>query len=565
MWLVPFLAPFKAPPIASFHSEALAAAFGMLALSALPAFALRLYLPRIALLPLLFTGLILVHLVLGRVPYQQAGLLGALYLLWTVALILLGGLLRRELGLERVAGTLAWFLLCGAAVSAVIGWAQHIESDALSGFMMPRSHDRVWGNLGQANHLGDYLALGLVSTAYLYATGKLRVVWALALAAALVYVLQLTGSRASLLYLTGSIALAGTFFWLERSQVNRRLLGLSIYGLIAFFCIPWLTSWSGAIERLRDSSLAFDERPRIWKAALSMFSDAPLLGVGFRQFGYQHFVVNGTMPEPRVIGFTDNAHNVFLQVMAEFGLAGLIVLVSLAVLWVLGMLRQPRTPAQWWLWALALVVAVHSLLEYPLWYAFFLGVGAIVLGLGDSHGIKLQLSGRARTASLILVAVLAIGWFTLGQLFRDYLVLESFLAFRHRYMDAGAEVNRNATDALLKLRRASLLAPYVELGLARTIRMDADHLADKLVVNGRAMRLFPVEDVVYRHAMLLGLRGEQAQAQRQWDLAAGSYPEESAIALELMRRRVAEGLTQMLPLLEYAREYDRKATRAKGS
>ena len=113
----------------------------------------------------------------------------------------------------------------------MIGWTQHIESEALSGFIMPRSHDRVWGNLGQANHLGDYLALGLVSTAYLYATGKLRVAWALALAAALVYVLQLTGSRASLFYLTGAIAVGRSFFWLERSQVNRRLLGFSIYGL----------------------------------------------------------------------------------------------------------------------------------------------------------------------------------------------------------------------------------------------------------------------------------------------------------------------------------------------
>ena len=177
-----------------------------------------------------------------------------LYLLWTLALILLGGLLRRELGLERVADTLAWFLVCGAALSAVIGWAQHIESQALSGFIMPRSQNRVWGNLGQANHLGDYLALGLVSTAYLYATGKLRLAWALPLAAALVYVLQLTGSRASLLYLTGAIVLAGAFLSLERSQVNRRLLGFSVYALIAFFCIPWLTSWSDMLGGSRTAS-----------------------------------------------------------------------------------------------------------------------------------------------------------------------------------------------------------------------------------------------------------------------------------------------------------------------
>ena len=263
-----------------------------------------------------------------------------------------------------------------------------------------------------------------------------------------------------------------------------------------------------------------------------MFSDAPLLGVGFRQFGYQHFVVNGAMPEPRVIGFTDNAHNIFLQVLAEFGVIGLIVLISLAALWVLGMLRQPRTPAHWWLWALALVVAVHSLLEYPLWYAFFLGVAAIVLGLGDSHGIKLQLSGRARTAPLILVAVLAIGWFTLGQLVRDYLVLESFLAFRHRYMDAGAQANRQ------RYGRSAEAAPGIVARSVCGARSCAHDQHGCPTVWPTSWWSTAARCGCFRSRMsfidmrcCLRLRGEQAQAQRQWDLAAGSYPEERAIAL----------------------------------
>ena len=68
--------------------------------------------------------------------------------------------------------SLAWFLLAGALLSALIGWAQHIDSDALGALMMPRSPDRVWANLGQSNQLADYLSLGLVSTGYLYATGQ---------------------------------------------------------------------------------------------------------------------------------------------------------------------------------------------------------------------------------------------------------------------------------------------------------------------------------------------------------------------------------------------------------
>jgi hypothetical protein len=132
MWLLPFLAPFKAPPIPSFHAENLAAVLGLLAMSALPSSSRRLELPRVGLLLLSFTGLIVVQTLLGRLAYYQVGLLGTLYLLWATGLVILGGVLRRNLGLERVASTLAWFLVAGALVSAVIAWAQYIESDALT-------------------------------------------------------------------------------------------------------------------------------------------------------------------------------------------------------------------------------------------------------------------------------------------------------------------------------------------------------------------------------------------------------------------------------------------------
>src|SRR5690242_9232949 len=73
MLTLPFLAPFKAPPIPSFHPEAIAAAFGLLALSVLPWFATRVELPRIALLPLAMTVLIVVQLAAGKLVFHQVG------------------------------------------------------------------------------------------------------------------------------------------------------------------------------------------------------------------------------------------------------------------------------------------------------------------------------------------------------------------------------------------------------------------------------------------------------------------------------------------------------------
>jgi len=559
MLVLPFLAPFHAPPIASFHPEAIAALFGLLAVSVLPLFATRLEMPRIALLPLAFAGLIMVQLIQGKLVFHQVGLLATLYLLWATALICLAGLLKRELGLERVVATLAWFVLVGALLSALVAWAQDIDSSALGGLIMPRAPVRVWANLGQSNQLADYLALGLAAAAFLYATGRMKLRWAVPALIALTYILALTGSRASWVYLIGLTAVSAAFVLFERSRCNRRLLAFSACALVALPVLPWLvgllpidmTVSATASSRLDPSVLAAEERPRIWKAAWMMFEQAPVFGVGLRQFAWQHFVLNEQFPAPRVVGLTDHAHNLPLHVLAELGVVGLILLTGSAFLWVKGLLCQPRTAAHWWLWACALVLTVHSMLEYPLWYTFFLGTAALVLGMGDAHTIKLSLF-RQRSGRWLLLALLGVGWLVLGQLFRDYRVLEDFLAFRYKYMHATPEVKRQGDDLLREIRRTSVLAPYVWFGVSRAIEVNSDRLGDKLTVNTRAMRLFPTDDMVYREAMLLGLHGDDAQARRQWDLAAASFPEEEERAQRVVQRRVDDGVGALAPLLEYA-------------
>lgn len=562
MWLLPFLAPFKAPPVPSFHAEAIAMALGLVALLALPPWVAKLPVPRVTLLPAGFVVLILLQIGLGRLAFYQQGLLGALYLLWAAALMVLAALLRRELGLERVATVLAWFLFAGLIACSIIGFAQHLGSYAFLGrYITIGSKARVWGNLAQPNHLADYMSLGLASLAYLFATGRLRLAYALSAGIFSLYILSLTGSRASWFYLATFSALAAAFYAGERSMVNRRLLIVSVLALAGLYLVPLAISALLpavappsvlASERLAQT-FANEQRPAIFRAARLIFLNAPVLGVGFRQFGVHNFLVNAELAAPRVLGFTDNAHNLFLHVMAEFGVVGLLVLSASIAAWVAGLPRQPRTAGFWWVLALGAVLAIHSMLEFPLWYAFFLGVAAVLLGLGEQRTLEWTASnGRLRRMRLALWSILLLGGLVFVQVVRDYLLLENFLAFRYRYLHATAELSQQARDMLLDLHRTSLLSPWVELGLARTIHISADGLADKLTVNTRAMRAFPIDDVVYRQAMLLALAGEEAMARKQWEQAVISYPGLRKLALLVLRRRVEDGVSGLAPLLAYA-------------
>jgi hypothetical protein len=88
--------------------------------------------------------------------------------------------------------------------------------------------------------------------------------------------------------------------------------------------------------------------------------------------------------------------------------------------------------------------------------------------------------------------------------------------------------------------------------LARSIHVSAEGLRDKLSVNSSAMRVFPIDDVVYRQAMLLALAGDEPGARRQWDRAVASFPAERESAELVLRRRLEDGLDTLRPLLEHA-------------
>ena len=56
-----------------------------------------------------------------------------------------------------------------------------------------------------------------------------------------------------------------------------------------------------------------------------------------------------------------------------------------------------------WCWC------VHSMLEYPLWYTFFLGFAAVVLGLGERRTVKLQSWPDGRGGTIVISRVAGAG------------------------------------------------------------------------------------------------------------------------------------------------------------
>ncbi|MBI4937736.1 MAG: O-antigen ligase C-terminal domain-containing protein [Nitrosomonadales bacterium] len=555
MWVLPFLYYRHAYPLTTFYQEWGAA---MLGLCAMPVLVSRRFwqqpeIPRVALLPVGLMLVVLAQLSLGKVAYFDQALLLVLYLLWVVLLIVLGHRLREEIGLPALAGALAVFLLLGAELSALVGVLQHFRwRTPLDTVVVIKISAAVYGNLAQPNHFADYVTLGLASLGLLFASRRLRAWQAALLAAPLLFVLALSGSRSAWLYLSCMAALA--FLWQRRDKQCLPLLRYSLLLLLGFALmnalvqLPLFAAGTSTAQRLIEGGTGNSIRLYLWREAWLIFAQFPLLGAGFGQFAWQHFQLGPELRATYINGLYNNAHNFVFQLAAATGLAGLLVLLGTLALWFRQARAAPRSIYHWWGFALLAVLAIHSLLEYPLWYAYFLGVAAFALGAMDSTTYRLELRGAGRWS---VAAMLLLGLLSLFQLIHGYRNLEGLTAMRPASA-ADDGFSQRLRDGLGEVYQQSLLHPYAEMLMSGMVEASPDHLAEKRALNGNVMRFVPISPVVYREAYLLALSGEPGAAKRQLERAIWSYPGDFPSALEKLRELARNDPAHFAALLEFA-------------
>ncbi len=561
MWVLPFLYYYHAYPLTTFYSEWGAA---MLGLSASVLLLARQYwvqpeIPRIVLLPLGLMLLVLLQFLLGKITYFDQALLFTLYMLWVILLMMLGRALREQFGLATMAGVLAAFLLLGAELSALAGILQHYRGHSfLDSVITAKISIAVYGNLAQPNHFANYIALGLISLGLL--RRYLRSWQIVLLALPLLYVLVLSGSRSSWLYLLATAVMA--YMWQRRDQSCKYLLYYTLlllagFGLMHWLVnLPWLNGTTGSVttmQRMMAGDTNGSIRLHLWHEAWLIFSQFPLLGAGWGQFAWQHFQLGPVLKATNINGLYNNAHNLPLMLAAEMGLAGLLILLGSLGVWLRHGLRVQLTVTHWWGYAVLAVLGIHSLLEYPLWYAYFIGISAILLGALDTGTYRLELHrlGHFSWVRLSVAAILLLGLLSLVQLQQGYQRLERIVAMRPQVADDKTFMNR-IRDGLVEVHGVSILLPYAELFMNNFIDLSSDDLDSKLALNERAMKFVPISSVVYLRASLLALNGRQDEARLQIERAIWAYPGDFPMQQQRLSIWAQKDPARFAALLEFA-------------
>jgi hypothetical protein len=203
----------------------------------------------------------------------------------------------------------------------------------------------------------------------------------------------------------------------------------------------------------------------------------------------------------------------------------------------------------WWIVAAAGVELLHSLIEYPLWSANFLGLTALLIGASTApKSMPRAIARTARYAGLAACLALSI---VLAVMLSDYVRLDIARAAGTRVTLAPTTLAQRDAETMQALRHG-LLAPVAELWIFTGAPLDQHGLAGKLAMGERVARYWPANLVVVRRAIYLALDGREKEARRQLVAALHAFPQRHTVTVRLLEQALVADPVAIAPLLALA-------------
>ncbi len=562
---LPFLIPYHGYPLLTFYGEWTAILLGLLAFGPLltvPAEKLP-RLPWISVALIGFCVLLYMQIGLETVAYPQRNVTGVMYALWAALVAWLGVWLRDSFGLARAMVVLAAFLAAGSWLLAITGFMQYFSiQTAWVRFIEPAPQVGMYGVLAQRNLFANYVACGLLATGWIFSRRHIGLVTVTLVGMTLATALAFSGSRSAWIYVG---VIGGFFLWNRRTGSDGgdlRGLIFAAMALLVFAAVRFGPA-SEAVPRAEDVApwewlpYRTDDftqvplAPRLLLAwhALIQFGSHPVMGVGFGEFAWNLFQNTLQLDGHLTPGIDRHSHNIVLQLLAETGILGLALVGGALVSWVTGLRSKMRDAAVVFAFGIFAIQFMHSLVEFPLWYAQFLGLAALVIGMTSKEMIVF---GRSALGRIICWSVFAGGLAISALYFKGYRDYENWYlgtvaAEKSARLDPVEQV-----DILLGLEYSWMFLPYFDLVITEGMALHPENLDIKLAANGKAMRLFPIPSAVARQAMLLSMAGRDEEAWSNWRRLRIIFPAYE----ESMRQKVIEhALLEpgLLPLAERIR------------
>ncbi|MDO4768836.1 MAG: Wzy polymerase domain-containing protein [Brachymonas sp.] len=453
---------------------------------------------------------------------------------------------------------IAWGWLLAGLLNALIGLLQYRQHTAWLGQWVNHAPvGQVYGNLRQRNQLATLLCMALWALWYLWQQGGLSrtmqwlagrvpqwlgtlLAWLLMLP--LAGVLALTLSRTGLVQLGLSVALLAFWAWrkpradqklVSRWQGMVWLAGVLVVYLAVTYVLPHLYGGVDMLARLEGTdSRACISRKVLWGNVLQLIHQKPWWGWGWGELDYAHYHAN--YQGLRFCSLLDHAHNLPLHLAVELGVPAAVLICGLAAWWVLRQRPWAETnPARQLVWGVLALIGLHSLLEYPLWYAHFQQAFGLALGvLWATQPVAVAAGGAVTAVRPHAVPIHAAkrwqGVLALGLLAGMAYAGFDFVRVTQLYMAADDRVWPFRQNTRQQAERSVLYRNAVQFATVSTDPVTPEKAEHQLTQARRLMHYSPESRVVIRIIECLQVLGRQAEADAEIAHFQQVYPKEYA-------------------------------------
>ncbi len=409
--------------------------------------------------------------------------------------------------LQYVAGC----LLVTAVCSVLIGIVQSFDVwPSASWIVRPLSLRRPGANFAQPNHLATFLMMGLASLAYLFESGKFSKSFSLLILTLLVFGLALTESRSGIL----SLMLLTVWWFARRISVGfitpPTVVIATGTGLFALLLIwpPLFTyiqegGWSATVFESQ-INVAGGTRLVVWPQLIAAVLQHPWFGWGLREVSTAHNAVLDSYIQGEPFTY---AHNIVLDLAVGMGLPLTFIAVGAAVVWIGHRLQKSVTLISWYCIAVIFPITVHSMLEFPFAYAYFLvpvmfAVGFLEHKIYPKRIVKIPL-WTALSGLIVISSIMA--WSVI-----EYIKIEEdFRVARFEALRIGNTPTDYHRPKVYLLTQLDALLEGSRVVPSRNMSSERIELSRKV-----AMR-FPWTAVQNRYALSLALNGQKTESIRQ--------------------------------------------------
>ena len=408
--------------------------------------------------------------------------------------------------------------LGAACISAVLGFLQYFNWEGpFSPLINHAGLGEAFGNLRQRNQYATLCAIGLavlgtMATSRHWVRAK---PWTAAAAALLGAAMAMSGSRTALLELAFLLLLA----WRWRgARVWTMAVAVVAYAIAARFFPGWADVDASVFARLQDTNNMCASRLSLWGNVLQLIAQKPFLGWGWGELDFAHFMTlyaNTPFTGLRFCAVLDNAHNLPLHLAIELG-----VPIALAACYGVVVWLQRKKPWQELdsnrriAWSILGVIAIHSLLEYPLWYGPF--QMAVLMGLWMLRTPKPVAESSSRLR-VVLVACSALIWAAaIG------FAAWSYWRVSQLYIEPEARALAYRTNTLEKLKDSVLFQNQVRFAQLAVTPLDTENAKEMFALAQTVLHFSPEPLVIIKaieSAKLLGLKEEVLLYSKRFEAA----------------------------------------------